>query len=259
MNLRLDVRNVRDTGVGMRANYTWSHAIDNLSSTFSELPNNLNLGLLDPFDKRLDRGDADFDMRHRVVLSGIWEVPFARHTQGWMRSALHGWTVASIFTAHSGTPYSLFDCSNAFAVYPRAAFDGPVPQDAPDSPAAAGGPNRFNILNLQQFKPNSTFVNPIVNISDFGPFPRNMTGRNVFRAPHSWNMNLAVYKTTKLTERFNLQLRGEAYNLSNHSNLIVTGTDNDVSSIGFVSAARGVLANGLGERRNVQVAAKIVF
>lgn len=63
MNVRADLRNPFHSGGTLRANYTWSHAIDNLSSTFSESPNNLNLGLLDPFNKRLDTGDADFDIR----------------------------------------------------------------------------------------------------------------------------------------------------------------------------------------------------
>jgi hypothetical protein len=138
-------------------------------------------------------------------------------------------------------------------VCPRAAFNGPVPSQGPTDPAAvAGQPNRFNFLDLTQFQPNSSFVNPIVNISDFGPFPKNMTGRNAFRGPGSWNVDAALYKTTKVTERMSLQLRGEAFNIANHANLQLIGSANDVSSISFVPAQR----NG---RRNVQFGAKLIF
>ncbi len=71
-------------------------------------------------------------------------------------------------------------------------------------------------------------------------------------SPGSWNVDAAVYKTTKLTERFSLQLRGEAFNIANHANLLVIGSANDVSSISFVPAQRD-------GRRNVQVGAKLIF
>jgi hypothetical protein len=256
LNVRTDIKNAFNTGVTLSANYTWSHAIDNLSSTFSESSNNLNLGLLDPFNKALDRGNADFDQRHRIAVSAVWDIPFMHFTKnpnGFAAYVLKGWTVATIVNAHSGSPYTLFDCTNAFAVCPRAAFDTAMPRQGPSDPAAvAGQPNRFNYLDLTRFRPNTTFVNPIVNISDFGPFPKNMTRRNAFRGPGSWNVNAALYKTTKLTERMSLQLRGEAFNIANHANLQLIGSANDVSSISFVPAQRD-------GRRNVQVGAKLIF
>jgi len=154
--------------------------------------------------------------------------------------------------SRSGNPYTLFDGTNAFAVCPRAMFNGTVPRGGPDNLRAAAQPNRFVYLDLKRFQPNSSFVNRIVNVSDFGPFPGNMIGRNVFRGPGFWNLDAALYKTTKITERLSLQLRGEAFNISNHANLSVIGSDNDVSSIEFVPARRD-------SRRNVQVAAKLIF
>ncbi len=71
-------------GLDLTANYTWSHAFDNLSSTFFESGvqgqygnsnitiNNGNFvrGLMDPYHPNLDRGDAEFDVRHRVTVAG---------------------------------------------------------------------------------------------------------------------------------------------------------------------------------------------
>jgi outer membrane receptor protein involved in Fe transport len=256
LNVRADIKNAFHSEVILRAYYTWSHAIDNLSSTFSEDPNNLDFGVLDQFHPRLDRGNADFDQRHRVAISAIWDVPvhrFANHMNQAAGHFLKDWTVASIFIAHSGNPYTLFDCSKAFSVCPRAMFDGAVPSQGPaDPPAAPGQPNRFDYLNLTQYRPDSNYVNPMVNISDFGPFPKNMTGRNAFRGPGSWNLDLALYKTTKLTERWSLQLRGEAFNVTNHANLDLIRSANDVSSMTFVPVER------LG-RRNFQLGAKLIF
>ena len=160
LNVRTDIKNAFNSGLILQANYTWSHAIDNLSSTFSEDPNNLNFGLLDPFDPQLDRGNADFDQRQRLAISAIWEVPaqrFMGHMNRGKRYFVTGWTIASIFTAHSGNPFTLYDCKYAFAVCPRARFNEAVPTNGPSNPpAVAGQPSRFDYLKLVQYPPNST-------------------------------------------------------------------------------------------------------
>jgi len=58
LNTRLQVRNFRRQGLTFFANYTWSHAIDNLSSTFSDSTSNIDLGYLDPLNPGLDKGNA---------------------------------------------------------------------------------------------------------------------------------------------------------------------------------------------------------
>lgn len=259
LNVRVQMRNVGNSGLDLTSNYTWSHAIDNLSSVFSVSANDINLGLLDPFNPRLDRGDAEFDIRQREALSAIWNVPFARSTKGVARQILDGWSFAPIFIAHTGTPYSLFDCSTAYAVCPRAMFNGPVAVSPNGNPAPAGTPNTFKWNDLSIVSINHSYINPIVNISDFGPFPASMSGRDVFRGPGLWNMDLGIYKTFKLSEKFNLQFRGEMYNLFNHSNMYLVGSDNDVSAFTFMAAKRGVLPTGLMEHRDVQLALKVIF
>src|SRR5260370_34563391 len=149
-----------------------------------------------------------------------------------------GWEVAPIWTARTGGPFSLFDCSNALQVCPHAFFDGHPPSSGVTNVPAPGVPNSFDYYDLSKVKVNSDYVNKKVNVSDFGPFPSNFSGRNAFRAQGTWNVDLGVYKNFALTERFKLQLRGEAYNMFNHANYFVSLGDNDVSSIDFVSARR---------------------
>jgi hypothetical protein len=168
-------------------------------------------------------------------------------------SFLSGWTIASIVVARSGNPYSLYDCTHALTTCPYAMFDGPVPSTgSADPPPVDGQPNRFVYVDLAGYAVNTTFVNPVVNVSDFGPFPANMSRRNAFAGPGFWNVDLAVYKNVALRQGIALQLRAEAFNVFNHANLEVVRSDNDVSSMSFVAAQRG-------GRRFVQLGAKLRF
>ena len=102
------------------------------------------------------------------------------------------------------------------------------------------------------------WTNPTYYFSDLPPYPSDMTGRNTFRAPGNWNLNLGVYKTFRLTERVSMQLRGEAYNLFNHANLYVEGIDADTLTTSFIPACYGCSGSET-DRRNLQLAAKIIF
>jgi hypothetical protein len=263
LNVSLRTSNFYNTGLNMTANYTWSHAIDTLSSSFSESFANFNLGLLDPFNPGLDRGDADFDIRHRFSFSAVYEVPFAKNMNGFARQLLGGWSIAPIFTARTGFPFTMFDCTAAFSACARATFDDPgsVDRGAREDVGDPIDPNTFEYFAIPAATP---FVNPLTGTADFGPYPANMEGRNSFRAPGIWNMDLGVYKSFKFGERVGLQLRGEAYNLFNHSNLYLDPNSIEINS-GSVIAKRGTagLIQGLGaafdERRNLQLGAKITF
>ncbi len=263
LNARVDVRNIGNSGVTLRSNYTYSHAVDNLSSTFSESANNANLGVLDPFNPKLDRATADFDVRHRWALSGTWDIPFARNTTGLVNRVFHGWTVGSIFSARTGLPFTVFDCTNTFAICPRAMVPGTRPPKTGPDNVPTGSPNTFNYIDFSTIAFDTSYVNPIAGISDFGPFPTSMLPRNYFRAPGAWNLDFNVYKTTKISERYSLQFRAEFYNLPNHANLYFVPSDNDISSVGLVEAKRGVhpttIPSLADERRNIQLALKLIF
>ena len=151
MNVRVTINNLADSGLTLTSNYTWGHTIDNLSSTFSEASNNFNLGLLDPFNPKLDRGNADFDIRHRWAISGAWDVPFARSVKGVARHILHGWTLAPILTLRTGEPFTIWDSnlSGNNGVYPRLFTKGPVVRKGSGNPAGdPSTPNSFMYILL---------------------------------------------------------------------------------------------------------------
>jgi hypothetical protein len=276
LNVRTEMRNFRRQGVTLRFNYTWSHAIDNISNTFSETTTGAgNLGVLDPLNPGLDKGDAEYDVRHRVTLAAIWEVGYKAKNRA-TDAILGGWSIIPNFSARTGIPFTVWDCTHKkFVACPRAMYDTPfhpVYTETPIVDPKTGKviPNQFIYMPLGT--PDSSYKNPNVDVtakspgaSDFGPFPSTMTGRDAFRAPGVWNMDFAVHKNFNVSERFKLQLRGEAFNVFNHSNLYLVYSNTDFhSNGGNITATRGV-RNDNGavlqttENRNLQLALKLLF
>jgi hypothetical protein len=263
LNARLEVRQMRDLTLGI--NWTWAHAIDNLSSTFSESGggagdsnNGTNLGYLDPFNPNLDRGNAEFDTRHRIAISAVWAVPLAKNSKGAIKQILNGWELVPIVTLRTGSPFSLFDSTEAYYwATMRAVFDGNVPRTGNSSGPAEGTPNRIIYYDWRNASIDHSYVNPVTLTSEFGPWPSGMTARNAFRGPGVWNIDLGVYKNFTITERVKAQFRGEFYNLPNHPNLYAITGDSDTASYGpgYMTAQRG---NGV-EQRRVQLALRILF
>lgn len=254
LNVRFQTANLRNSGVELTANYTYSHAIDTLSSTFSEENQNNNLGYLDPFNPALDKGSADFDIRHRFVVSAVWDLPIFRDQKGALGKVVGGWQLAPIFTAQTGYPLTVYDCSLSAgdATCPRyiAPVGGNVPIEGHTPSASAANqvaPNTYNYMTLpaSPLFPNAylqaangfpagfmtSFASQLVGNSSvpdctglFGQgcsWPATMVGRNSFKQPGLWHLDFGIYKNFKVTERTSLQFRGEFYNLFNHSNFYV--------------------------------------
>ena len=252
--------NLMNTGLTVRGDYTYSHSIDNTSSTFTDGgSNDDNLGYLDPWNKALDRGNSDFDQRHRVASAIIWEVPFAKQLTGTAKLLADNWTISTTFDAQTGNHYTMFDCSYAYSACPSASFASPQTMGKTRSMvdmSGTYGPNTYSYKTFPAFwDPNAATdgndvgillnnyneqINPNTGTSDTPictglhgagcSFVPGMTGRNAFAGPGSWHDNLGVVKDFKLGERYDVQLKGEFINIFNHANtfLNLTGT-NDVS------------------------------
>ncbi|MFN8001703.1 MAG: carboxypeptidase regulatory-like domain-containing protein [Acidobacteriota bacterium] len=252
----LDGRNFLTRGLLFSTRYTWATAKDNLSSTLSEAANNFNFGFLDPFNPDLDKGYSDFDIRHRLVVSGVWDIPYQPGFQpstitGYLyKHLLSGLSLSGIFSAQTGTPFTVYDCTkSANNVCIRAI--GNASTSGSDTPAALSTANRFSYIDLSGLTAGS-YVNSRTGTSIFGPFPSSMTARNSFRGPGSYNLDIGLFKTVRVKEWATLQFRGEVYNVFNHANLFVIGQQTDLSRYNYVPAQR----NG---RRNVQFAIRLIF
>lgn len=104
-------------GVSFLASYTWSHSIDDVSSfnitgSASQPVAGENDLAQNPFDLAAERGPSMFDSRNRFVLSYEWSLPFLQHSNEWYGKVLGNWQLNGIFTAMSGTPFTVFDSSD---------------------------------------------------------------------------------------------------------------------------------------------------
>ena len=248
----LESSNLRNLGLQFTARYTYSVTKDNLSSTFSDSSNNFNLGLLDPFNPKLDYGYSDFDTRQRFAGSVNWDLPFFKKNENkFVRHALGGWALTSIVNIRSGQPFTIFDCTNAaFEVCARLVPVGTLSTHVLSNPAGTGQPNEFRLIDLSGQSPGNYF-DPRTGTSEFGPYPANMTKKDAFRGPGFWNVDFATFKNFNITEGVRLQLRGEFYNVFNHANMFVDGASAEVNE--------GLIRGFKDGRRNIQLAAKIIF
>lgn len=260
MNVRYDIQDIKRSGLTLRFNYTWSHTLDDLSDTFSSSFNQFNLGYTDLVHPMVDYGNSEFDNRHRVSLSAVWAVPFARNLKGAAKYILDGWEFAPVFTARTGAPYTVYDLTNDNFLYTRVAADGVIPST---NEYVSTGPNTFGILDFSKIPVDETYKNPITGDADFGPWPANFSGRDAFRTPGVFNLDLGLYKSVKFSERTSLQLRLEAYNALNHSNEYVNiGSAYVIGGAGTITSSYGLLPNTspqLYENRNIQLGVKFVF
>ncbi len=266
VNIRYESQNLSRYGLQMSVNYTYSHAMDNLSSTFSESGNNFNLGYLNPFNPRLDWGNADYDVRHRVAVGGVYQPKFLEFQSSRIaHMILGGFEFAPIATAHTASPFTIYDCTNGENACPRIA-------DAPDvrfhgSVGAYQGGNSFNYLPIPADSHN-TFVNS-QGYSDFpdtlGGYQNSGLSRNQWFGPGVVTFDMGVYKNFAFgsNDRYTVQLRGEFYNVLNHSNYYPVVSTADYAEVTNVNVEKGTPGGGSpsssDERRNTQLAVRFQF
>ena len=291
LNLKYAVTNLANKGLGITANYTYSHALDNLSSTFSDgTASFYHLGYIDAFNPKLDFGNADFDLRHRLTMAATWEVPWMKSSNNAIaKNVLGGWGLGTILNIRTGAPFNIYDCSN---------FNGTsCPNYVPTagtrisrtggSVLAPGGINLYNYISLPGTGttpatfavtnagdalgvPTCTGLDHVgcTYTADGAPYP----DRNQFSGPGFWNLDTNFYKNFKISERFGLQFRGEFYNIFNHHNQYITNGNLDVSSITsqsltapvfFIQTEKGGPSGSAGtptdERRNIQLGLRLTF
>ncbi len=214
-------------GLQFNASYTWSHSIDENSR------NNQGIVVQDSNDIFSSVGSSDFDARHRVVLNAIYDLPFKGNR------VVSGWSIAPIVSMQSGNPFNITSSSSAIT-----GVGGTVRANVVGTPQVTGNPLTNWFVN-----PNTTFVAPPVG--QLGTL-----GRNVFVGPGFSDVDLALYKNTKVTERMNVQLRADAFDLLNHPNYGQPSTS--IGAVGVISSTRFPTGDS-GSSRQLQFALKLQF
>jgi hypothetical protein len=191
-------------GFSLLANYTFSKGLGTASADGSIGTENSE-GYMYAWDKRLDYGPQSYNIKQSFVFSPIWELPFGRgrlvasNAPAALNAIIGGWQAAGIFTARTGFPFEISaasDSSETGSDNPRAQVVG-----NPWGPHAKG--LAFN---------TAAFAEPATGT--FGNSSNNMmTGLGLN------NTDFSLIKTTVIHESFNFQLRFEAFNLFNESDL----------------------------------------
>ena len=284
VNVQFTTQDIRHSGLSIVANYTFGHATDDLSTTFSETSaGNFSLGYTNPFDPALDHGNSDFDIRHRFVLAPIYRTPFFfKDKGGYLKQLLGGYELTGIYTARTGTPFTYYDSTNNNSGYSTPRYNPITPVTAhtfktiPTGAQNSGNSYQLTSGNGQTVGQILPANNPIANaffknvdpvnypngISDFGPYPSTMTARNSFRGPGAYNLDVSISKTIPIHERLNIELRAEGFDVTNHHNLYIQQAQDDAGQYPQpqIFASKGGVTGGANdERRFLQFAGKVNF
>ena len=246
--LQASMRKRFSHGLSFLASYTWSKAIDDVSSfnitgSSAKPVAGENDLAQDPFNLAAERGRSLFDARHRFVGSYEWELPFWNRPQNWYQWALGGWQLNGIATLMSGTPFTVFDSNDVAA-------QGSAPEISGFSaqrPNLVGDPNSgkhsvSSWLNTSAYKR----LDPVANAGQFGT-----EGRNVNNGPAYADWDFAAFKNFKVTESKQFQFRAELFDFLNRTNFRLPDSDISSPSFNHILAAE--------DPRQVQFALKFMF
>jgi hypothetical protein len=214
LTVKVDKRFAR--GYSFLSTYTWSKAIDQgsevfaLGSTFNIIANNQNINL--------DRGLSTFDVPHRLVMSGIYELPFGKgkpllNDSGWLDRLVGGFRLSAIFQVQSGLPFSPnIRNRRSNTGYSLATERGDLIGDPYFSDAE--WERRLN--DWERGVGGRLFlINPASISLDYAPGTFGNIARNFFRVPYGRNLDFSVAKNTRLTETSRLELRVDVIGATN--------------------------------------------
>jgi len=274
LNFRVQMQNIHQTGLSLTGNYTWSHSLDELSSTFGDSLQGGSgyigsLGYTSLADPKLDWGSSDYDVRQRLTVAPIWQTPWFKQGTGIQHKVLGGWALSSIYTARTGIPFSVFDYSEdeTEITVPRLEPATPFYSESVKKHPQAVGANSFDGLTVP-FPKTFAPLSSTLGLSDYGPFPSDMMRRNSIRGPGGWNVDSSVHKTFSITERIGMEFAADGIDVLNRHNFYVnTSTmqyDGATATPIFVQELKGglgTLATGGNhdERRFGQFSLRLLF
>jgi len=215
-------------GLSLVAGYTFGKSIDTASglSGTNQPQDNYNLGA--------ERGLSDFNVRHRFVLSGTWEIPLGPGRR-WLREGftskiLGSWQLATIVTVQGGQPMTAI-LPTALSGTQSNGTDRPDLVSNPNLPGSRRSPDRW--FDTEAFR------TPPIFFDELGPFsiPGN-AGRNVVTGPDLKNCDLSLERHLRLSEQVNMVFRADFFNLTNHPNFDRPGLTFGTSNFGRISSAQ---------------------
>ena len=237
----------------LTTSYTFGHSLDDWQNYPVGYPTNQFYA------------NSPYDVRHRFSLGVSYELPGAQLSNGFARRALGGWTLSAASVLQSGTPFTVFT-GGAFSAQLINTNLAPTP----DNLTFAPGSGDFNADGNNNDYPSVTSYKQSHNRSDYhsgrGILPECPGGAlpcgnfavpaigtegnempNQFRNPGYADVDFTLKKVTSITERINLELRLDTFNLFNRVNY--QGVDTNLQDGNFAQStstypARNMLLGG---------------
>jgi len=248
-------------GLGFQSGYTFSKSLDDTSALVLSFtgPAGTVLQTLpqDPWNPGADKGPSTFDMSQAFSTSIIQILPMERvgflHPLG--KKLLSGWQFLNITTLATGSPFSVYSGIQQTGV-------GSAGSDRPDQVATPDFSTRRTVREdyFGRGASNASFFSIPINVpGGTGPNQGRFgtLGRNTFRGPDFFNLDMALIKDTTLgsrarSEPATLEFRAEFFNAFN---LVTFGLPvNILRGSGF-----GVINHTAGTSRQIQFSLKLIF
>jgi hypothetical protein len=250
-------------GLQFQASYTWSKSIDNASDFFPSIQANDNSFAQDGSKLDAERAVSNFDIRHRIIVTGVWQVPFFRGRKGVAGKALDGWSFESVNLWQSAVPATVLAGTRTISDGNGHTF--PVADVNLDGNFISPGLDNTR-ANCDPAGTHFTLGAP-ASISGFSqPFVGNdgTCGRNSVRMNSLTNFDWSFFKDTELAESgpwgsgpWKLQFRAEMYNIFNIPFLTASGNAwRTVPQFPSSSSPFGAV-NAAGNSRKMQLALKL--
>lgn len=221
--------------------YTYSHSLDNASDRSDPV-------LVDSYDLRQNRASSNFDQRHLLNLSYVYQIPnFARQVRDWakelpardksdptdhccstlMNRVFSDWEVSGVTIVQSGTPFTVINSAGNTGIS--------LTDNAGVSSGLGIAASYPDVMRGLAPPPgNSQSFGPLIgNPSEFVA-PRGLTfgnaGRNFLNNPGRWNFDVALLRHFKIKDSSEIQFRAEVFNVFNHTEFRIYDPDNPGSS-----------------------------
>jgi outer membrane receptor protein involved in Fe transport len=186
--------------------YTWGKQLATDSGDIGAYyQNDANVRAQDFFNLRSEWGPGDGDLTHYFSADWVYQLP-ALHSQShaFLRQALGGWQFSGIFSAGTGQPIIVTETTGENISRPDYVSGNAV---------ASNYSQTLQYLNTAALAPV-----PISTASGL-PIRPGSLGRGAIRGPGSWNTDLSLGKNFMIAEKVQFQIRLDAFNALNHTNL----------------------------------------
>jgi Carboxypeptidase regulatory-like domain/TonB dependent receptor-like, beta-barrel len=211
LQVRLDKRVTH--GLLFQFSYTYSHSLDDASS--ASLGSNNNGDFRNQLAPIQEYGNSDFDVRHRLVVSYTYQLPFGRgmafgkDASGFLNQVIGGWQFNGVTTASTGNYYTVTDS----ITNPSNSDCGGTVGFYCSRPNLVGNPNAKPCLPGTLFNTCAFTTNTV--LGTFGN-----AGRNIVLGPGFQNWDFSLFKNFPVTESKRFEFRAEFFNIFNHVNPI---------------------------------------